>query len=321
MSWHALVAAREAVGATGALLTGRSIPDWTRLALLTVFVGGPTAALVADFNLGTPLGMELLAPDPTDPELLPVTAAALVAATVALSLYIVVGAVFEFVVLDALRGRPFAILVRFPNHLRPALDLVAFRLTVYGLVIAVLAVALAATVGADGRLATAGSLSLVTAALGGLALSRLTSRLVVPVMLVEGCSLREGWRRVRHRIERRPGEYAVYLAVDLAALALVLVFGAALGALAAVVVALPLGAFGLGLGSTLVASGLSGEVVTGVIGLLLLPPYLVGTLALVALVHVPATVYVRYLALLTLAKTDRRYGRGPDGRLHGIESG
>jgi hypothetical protein len=323
MSWHALVAAREAVGATWVLLAGRSIPDWTRLALLTVFIGGPTAILVADFNLGSPLGTDPLTFDSIDPELVPVVAISLLVGTVALSVFLLVGAVSEFVILDALRGRPCVILTRFPSHLRPALDLFAFRLALYGLVITNLVLALAAIVGiegVDGPLATASSLSLMMAALVGLALSRLTSRLVVPVMLVEGCSLREGWGRVRHRIERRPGQYAVYLAVDLAALAGVLVFGAALGALAAIVVVLPIGAFGLGLGSALVAIGLSGEVVTAVVGLLLVPPYLAGTLVLVALVHVPATVYVRYLALLTLAKTDRRYARGADGRLCGTNS-
>ncbi|WP_331232922.1 DUF7544 domain-containing protein [Natronorarus salvus] len=315
MSWHALVAAREAVGATRALLAGRSIPDWARLSVLAVFVGGPTTTLVADFNRG-PLVTNPLAVDPTDPGLLSIAVVGLALGTLVLFAFLLAGAVFEFVLLDTLRGRPVRLLGPLPGHLRPGLDLFVFRLVLYGLVIVALVGALAAFVGVepvDGRHATVGSLSFVAVALVCLTVSRLTSRLVAPIMLVEGCSLREGWRHLLRRVDARPDRYAVYLVVDLSALAVVFVFGAVLGALVALAVALPIGTFGLGVGSLLVAGGLSEGIVSGVTGALLVPPYLLATLALVGLVHVPATVYVRYLALLTLAGTDRRYARGTAG--------
>ena len=319
MSWYALVAAREAVGATRALLVGRSIPDWARLAVLTVFVGGPTTTLVADFNRSDPLAAELAAVDLADPGVVPAALLALLVGTLALSVFLLAGAVFEFVVLETLRGRPIGVLTPVAGNVRPGLDLFAFRLGVYGVVVAtlVLALAILGVERTDGRPVALASFSVATVGVFGLVLSRTTSRLVAPIMLVEGCSLREGWRRLLARVETHPGEYAVYLAVDLATFTLVIVFGTALGGLAALAVALPLGAFGLGVGSVLVASGLSTAVVTTVTGLLLVPPYLVGALALVALVHVPATVYVRYLALLTLSKTDRRYAHGGDGPLDG----
>ncbi|WP_122088409.1 DUF7544 domain-containing protein [Halalkalicoccus subterraneus] len=290
MAWYALRAAGESVRATRVLLASASLAAWGRLAVLVPFVGTLVTPFLTDFNRG-PSPVALVA-SATAPGLL---TAALVAA-----LALFVGAVFEFVFLDALRGRQIRLRSESRRHLRSGLELFALRVA---LAVPV-GLALVAPIVIEGWLALLLPLAVVISAL---ALDRLTVAFVVPIALVEACSLREAWRAFARTLRAAWHEYAAYLLVAATLWVAIALVGGLLGGLVAVALLVPFGILGVTIDAALSAQGLSGALVGRTVLTTLSIPYVLALLAAVSLVHVPLVTYLRYVALFVLGDVDERH--------------
>lgn len=308
MTWHALRAAGESVTATRRLLAGAPVSAWLRLSVLALFVGTLVTPFLVDFNRGS----TLLASVPDSPwPFVAVTLAGLAA--------LCVGTVFEFVFLDALRGQRVRLVADSDRRFRAGLEVFALRAALAG----VLGCAVGAFVLADAPLAIVplAALAVVLAVV-----DRLTVAFVVPIMLVGGRSLPDGWRAFSPTLRREWREYALYLLVAAVLWSAVAVVGGLAGALLAGVLLVPFAVLGLAVGSALLAQGLSeaavGQAVMGTLAV----PYLFAFVTLVLLVHLPLVAYLRYIALFVLGDTAERYdpiprlraairrGRSGDGR-------
>ncbi|MFC6906517.1 DUF7544 domain-containing protein [Halalkalicoccus tibetensis] len=289
MAWHALRAAGESVTATRRLLANATMAAWLRLSVLALFVGTLVTPFLVDFNRGATLLGSL--PDPT---------LLLVAGLFVGLAALCVGTVFEFVFLEALRGERVRLVTDSGRRFRAGMEVFAFR-TALALVLglAVGAFVLFDLPPAIGPLA---SLVVVLAVL-----DRLTVAFVVPIMLVDGRSLPDGWRAFSPTLRREWREYALYLLVATLLWSAVAVVGGFAGALLAGLLLVPFVVLGGAVGGTLLAQGLSEATVgQAVIGTLAVP-YLLAFVTLVLLAHVPAVAYLRYIALFVLGDTAERY--------------
>lgn len=292
MAWHAVRAAGESVTATRTLLSGASLAAWLRLSVLVAFVGTLVTPFLVDFNRGASLLPS--APETAMPALI---AATLVVAAAVLC----VGSVFEFVFLDALRGERVRLLAGSTRRFRAGLQVFGFRVALAALAGGVLAsVVLLETPTA--LVVAAGVLAAVLAAV-----DHLTLAFVVPIMLVEECSLPEGWRAFSPTLRGEWREYALYLLIAAALWGAIALGGGLLGALVAFAVLVPFGVLGTAVGGVLVTQGLARTVVGHAVIGTLLGPYLLVVVSLVLLVHVPLITYLRYVALFVLGDTEERY--------------
>ncbi|UPV73689.1 hypothetical protein M0R89_14220 [Halorussus limi] len=340
MTWYAVEALDDALDATKSLLTPLDARQWLKLALVVFFLGsggggGPSAG--AGGSTGTPAdgpgttpghGVEFDVPAALG-DVLPILLGAIAVALVVGLLYVLVGAVMEFVFVESLRRQRVRIRSYADQHLGRALRLFVFRVAL-GLLVAVPAVAL--VVGAVG-LATGGldvSLGLLVvlipllALLGFLvaAVDAFTVSFVVPVMILKNVGVLAGWRRFWPTLTREWKQYGVYalvrfvLALGVGLIASVVggVVGALLVAPVAVVGVVAVPALG-GVGAVL-----SNPVALAVAGLLALAYFALLTAAL-AVVFVPIQTYLRYHALLVLGDTDADFDLIPDLRRKIRETG
>ncbi|MCL7417853.1 MAG: hypothetical protein M8354_08450 [Halalkalicoccus sp.] len=292
MGWHALRAAGESVAATRDLLSSASLAAWARLSVLALFVGTLITPFLVDFNRGA----ALLASVP-DSATLPLIAAGVVVVGVALC----VGAVFEFVFLDALRGERVRLLAGSERRFHAGLQVFAFRATLTLALGGVLA-ALVLVGTPPALLVAALAVALVLAAL-----DRLTVAFVVPIMLLEGCSLPEGWRAFSPTLRAEWREYAIYLLIVTALWTAIAVGGGLLGALLAFALLVPFATLGTAVGGALLARGLSEGVVSQAVLGTLAGPFVLAFVSVVLLVHVPLVAYLRYVGLFVLGDTTERY--------------
>ncbi|ADJ15287.1 hypothetical protein C497_13156 [Halalkalicoccus jeotgali B3] len=292
MAWYALRAVGESVSAARRLLAGASLSAWLRFAVLASFVGTLITPFLTDFNRG---GSVLAALPET------ATAGLLAAAVVLGAAALCVGSVFEFVFLDALRGERIRLVADSARRFRAGLQVFALRVVLValagGLSVAVLSFEPPAAL----------AVCALVLALACLAIDHLTRAFVVPIMLLEGCSLAAGWRAFSPALGAEWREYALYLLIAAALWAAIALGGGLLGALVALVVLVPFGALGTAVGGALVAQGLSRSVVDQAIIGTLLGPYLLVVLLLILLVHVPFVTYLRYVGLFVLGDTEERY--------------
>lgn len=297
MAWYAVRAAGESVTATRTLLASASLAAWARLAVLVLFVGTLVTPFLTDFNQGP----SLLGPtaEPTIPVLF---AAGLVAL-----LALCVGAVFEFVFLDALRGERVSLVSGSERRFRPGMELFALRV--------VLALPVVLALGVLLLIETPLTLALLlgTAAVA-IVLDRLTVAFVVPIMLIEACSLREGWRAFARTARVGWREYAVYLLVAMALWSAIAVVGGLLGGLLAVAFLVPVGVLGALVETALLSQGLSEGIVGRTVFTTLAIPYALAVVSLVLLVHVPFVTYLRYIALFVLGDVEQRHDPIPRRR-------
>lgn len=319
MSWYAVAALDDALDATKSLLTPLDAGQWLALALVVFFFGG-TGTVGSSFGTGSPA--DGLAPSPgpgvsfevpasvgdARPLLLGAVAAGLVVGL----LYVLVGAVMEFVFVESLRRRHVRLRAYADQHLGRALGLFLFRVAL-GLLVAVPAVVLGASVATGGPEAEFGLLAALVPLLAALALAvaavdAFTANFVVPVMIQKDVGVLAGWRRFWPSLTRQWRQYGVYALVRagfaLAVGLVVSVVGGAVGALLVAplvlvaVVAVPV------LGG--VGALLTNPLALAVAGLLLLA-YLVVLTAVLAVALVPVRTYLRYHALLVLGDADREF--------------
>lgn len=293
---YALRAVGESATATRQLLAGASAMAWGKFAVLVAFVGGFTPPLVLDFNR-SPAALETVAGSVATPSVTVVITAALVG-VVALGLFLL-GTVFEFVFLEALRGEPIRLVAGGKRWWHAGLQVFAFRLVVLAPAFAGLLLGSPWPAPFLAPLALVGGLFLV--------LDRLMVAFVVPIMFVDGRSLVAGWRAFLRTLRADWREYATYLFVAGGLWFAVAVGGGLLVALLAVALAVPFVALGAAVGAPLVGQGVSMVVVSRVLSGVLAVPYLMAVLGAVLLVRVPLSTYLRYLALLVLGNTVDRY--------------
>lgn len=319
MAYAATQCIDDAIEATRAFLFPIDRGRWLRLAVVSFFLaagtgvgslptsGGQVSLGSADFEWpqGPPQEWSLSA----IPEAVwLIVAAALVALLVLGILFGVVGAVMEFVLVEALRTETVRIRGPFRRYLRAGLSLFAFQVVLF---VGLLAIPLGAlgffvvlpTVSGGPTAASIVGLALLVILLGLLLVlvaafvNGLTVEMVVPVMVVEECGVLGGWRRFWPTLRGNLAEFAVYVVLRWLITVAIGFVGSTVTGIVASVVGVPLLLIG---GSLFLGTGGALTPVTVVVYALLLVAFFVVITALVAVVQVPLQTYARYYELLVL---------------------
>lgn len=231
MSWYAIDAIDDAVDATRAFLTPFSLGRWGRLALITFFLG--TGGIGSQFsnvtNVGDGFGGVGDGPSgpPTDPGQLPVSPElgvilAVVGVILVLALaFSLVGAVMEFVFVDALATDEVHVRSSFGDRLGAGVRLFAFRI---GLTLLVLVPPLTVVVAAVSGVVSLGVpsgigvLGVIVAVVvfGLLAITvglvqSFTNQFVVPVMVATEETVLGGWRELYPVLRGQLKQTVVYV--------------------------------------------------------------------------------------------------------------
>jgi len=290
MAWYAVRALDDALSETRALLLPFDLDTWLRLAVVTLFAG-LSAPQTPTFSWEVPPQAAIETTTEFTPSELPAFVLGLVAVAFAVVfLFALVGAVMEFVLVDAVRSQSVRVLAPFGRRLGAGLRLFGFRVVaILALVAAVLGVVL--PVGAAVVLQASAALLalfvtvpllLVVGVLTAVVLE-FTTAFVVPLMTEHGVGVLAGWRRLWPVVRADWEQFAVYALVKL-----VLLVGAGfLLGLAGAIVAVPAGLLVL-------SESLTGLAVVAVAAALL-----VGV-AVVAALSVPLVTFFRYHSLCTL---------------------
>lgn len=322
MPLYALEDVDDAVAATKAFLLPVDRTRWAKLALVAFFAAGPgvNANLFqfnapADAGVGVPPGGL-----PSLPEFGPrvwLLVALVVAATLLLgALFLLVGSIMEFVLVESLRHEEVAIRRYWGERWRQGVRLFGFRL-VLGLLTFGGAAVLAALfvvpllfdvgpgIGVPGIGLSVVAFVLLLPVVAVLALlvgllNGFTTVFVVPVMIVEDCGVLAGWRRLWPTITGDPGQFLAYAVVGFVLSIAGGILAAIAVGVAAVLLLIPfgvLGAIGFGLFTVVPPLGVG---VLAVVGLL----FGLSVLVAVALAQVPVVTYLRYYAMLVLGDVD-----------------
>ena len=340
MVLYALEDVDDAFDVTRSFLADLDRTSWVKLAVVVFFIGSagggfPTGNVPVggDGGMGpggVPAG-EFPAFDPGPDVWLLVGAVVLALALLGLALFLV-SSVMEFVFVESLRTQTVSIREYWGRYWRQGVRLFAFRLAVGVFGVAaflllgaafVLPFVFDAAVGASLLLLLALlPVFFVLAVLLGL-INGFTTAFVVPIMLVEGCGVLEGWQRLWPTVR---AEWTQYLAYAVAAFVLSLaggIFVFVVGAVLVLVLLVPFGvlfAVGAGLLSVAQPVGVGWLVVTGVL-------FALAALFALALAQVPVQTYLRYYALLVLGDVEssfdlipgqRAVAREPDESAEGV---
>ncbi|WP_440989584.1 DUF7544 domain-containing protein [Haloarchaeobius baliensis] len=325
MSLHAVDELDDAIDVTKGLLFPVDVRLWLKLALVTLFVGGGAGFPSYAFNFagsgggggggGGEPGLGL-----TDGELLLVVGGLVAAVVVFFLLFGALGAIMEFVFVEALVDGEVRIRRGLGEFWRRGLRLLGFRLAVtlpillvvIGIIAAFLFPVFLGTGPEVGILVLLAAIPLVfvLAFVVGI-VNGFTSVFVVPVMLADDCGVLDGWRTLWPSLTDETVEYIGFAVINYV---IRLVTGTAatmiLG-VTALVLLLPFGGVGLLLLAGLPASpGLLGLALLAVLGIV----YLVVLFAIWAVVLVPVESYHRYHALLVLGDILPRYDLVADRR-------
>ncbi|WP_121823664.1 DUF7544 domain-containing protein [Halostella salina] len=330
MPLHAIEAVDDAVEATRAFLWPIAPRKWAKLALVVLFAAGPGTNLsTVQFNAPTGGGTvpddAVTGPDGAiDPlavdESVWLVVGGVVAAALLLGLlFLFVGSVMEFVLVESLRRESVSVRAYWGRRWRQGVRLFAFRLLLAlfvlgGAAVAVAAVAFPAVLGGVPELSLVAVLLLVPVAVLLAVLLGLvhgfTTAFVVPVMVLEDCGVLAAWRRLWAAIAANPVQFLAYAVVGfLLSAAGGVVVGVAVGVAAAALL-IPFGVLGLFAFLLLMAAGPVGIAAFVVLGLL----FVVAVLAAVALAQVPVITYLRYYALLVLGDIDDELDLIPERR-------
>lgn len=311
MGYHAVSCLDDAIEATRGFLLPFDRGVWLRLAVVVFFLsGGNGLGSVPSASTSVPAGDPTRAPttDLSPPglldELLPLLVGIAVVFAVLGLAFTLVGAVMEFVLVEALRRESVAVRAFFRRHFRKGLSLLAFQ--------AVLGLVVLATLGVLGYLVVAAfsggavvialavlAFALVAVTVGLLAaLANLfTVDFAVPTMIHEDRGLVAAWKRLWPVLRANPGQTAVYALVRLGIVIAVGIAGGTVTSIVGAVVAVP---FAVVAALALFVIGFSlspgAIVVFGVLGV----AYVLALLAAAAVVYVPLKTFVRYYELLVL---------------------
>ncbi|THE66069.1 hypothetical protein D8Y22_03860 [Salinadaptatus halalkaliphilus] len=224
-----------------------------------------------------------------------------------------IGGIMEFVFIESLRSNEVHVRRYFTANIGRGIRLFVFRLLVFVLAAAIVAVPLVYVfLTASSFEAMAGSILLLMLVGVGVALvqatvMRFTSEFVAPIMLLEGRGVLSGWKRLWPTLTANWSEYVVYLllvwilqfVINIAA-GIIMLFGVILVAIPFVIV-----------GAILVAT--LGEI--GIwLAILVAAVAVLAILLVVALVEMPIRTYFQYYALLLLGDTNDELDLIPDQR-------
>lgn len=349
MSWYAVGSLDDAVGATRSFLLPFDLGRWLRLAVVVFFLGGaggggggvsnaanvggggtvPGGGFGPGFGpggFGPGGGPDGFGPgfDPGNPlAALPVEALlsnlslvfAVVGVLVLLGLlFSLVGAVMEFVFVDALRTDRVRVRGPFRRRFGKGLRLFGFRVALGALVLApIVAAGALALLGAGESAPGVGLLALLALASGVVAVPvvpvlALTTAFVVPVMLVDDVGVLAGWRRFWPTLRAEWVQFLVFFVVRVllgigAGIAVTFVLGLFV-VLALAFVLLLSGIVVLAFGSPSAAlASLAGVVAFAVVGLFAL----LLLVAVVLPVRIVVSTYFRTYELLVLGAAADAY--------------
>lgn len=324
MALYALEDLDDALDATRAFLIPIDRTIWAKLAVVVFFIGPGASLNGFQYSFGgdgtaTPPGEAVV------PEFGPriwLLIAAVVGAIVLVALaFALVGAIMEFVFLDSLRNEAVAIQRYWSRRWRQGLRLFGFRLLI-GLFVLGSVLLLAGPfllplvgIGPGGGLSVVFlvvllPLVLVLAVVAAL-VDGFTTAFVVPIMMLEGCGVIEGWRRLWPTIAAQWEQYLAYAVTGFFLSALGGILVGLVTAVLAVALLVPFGVlFALGVGALVFVAEPVG------IALLVLVVMLFGLvlLAVAALVQVPVQTYLRYYALLVLGDVRSEFDLIPGQR-------
>lgn len=280
---------------------------WLRLALIALFIGGVSLPGTSDYNFGEgdlPPGIE-----GSLPGILPLVGVIILAALALVLIWMIVGAVMQFVFVDMLRTGDVHIRPFFGERLGKGLRLFLFEagfaiLLVLG--VAALAVLLFVFSGM-GRVPGAPLLLLVfipailvLSLIFGI-IFLLTTDFVVPIMIREDCGVIEGWRRLIGVISTNVWQTLLYIILRLVLAFIAGIVQIVLIVLAMMVIAIPF----ILIGFVFLAAPMANILLL----LALLIPYLVIAIPVTLLIMVPFVTFFRYYGLLVLE------GLAPEYRL------
>lgn len=330
MSWYAIDNLNDALDATTGFLTPIDWRTWVKLAVVVFFAGGPGGGFnIGQANLPTGGGPELRGPAPDLPpvgDLAALVEPWMVGIAVLGGLLIlllnIVGAVMEFVLLDALREEHVSIRRSWRTYWRSGLRLFGFRLALFAIIIGLVGIAVASVVVPILGIGSVvdplvGFVVLVPVAILGILVLTLvlgfTTQFVVPIMMLEDRGVLDAWRRFWPTLRREWKQYTVYVL-----LSIVLGFAGGIltvivGFVAVIGLLIPFGILGALAYALFTVSQLAGIALGAIVVVL----FVIALVLALTLVRVPVVAYLRYYALLVLGDTNEALDLIPDirGRL------
>ena len=324
MALYAIDDLDDAYGVTRRFLGDIGRRTWLKLAFVVFFIGGAgggfpgfTSSFGGDAGPGP--GGEFPAFDP-GPDFWLIVAAVVAALVIVALLFALVGAIMEFVFVESLRREVVSVREYWDRHRRKGVYLFGFRLVLalipIGLVLFTVGLFVlplvfeTAVIGAPLFLLVVLIPAIIAVSILFGVIDGFTTAFVVPIMILENCGVRDGWRRLWPTIK---AQWKQYLAYVVASWILTVVAGmvafiaiAILGALLLVPFGV-LGAIGFVLFTVAAPVGIALLVLTGVL-------FAVAMLVVVALVQVPIQTYLRYYALLVLGDVEDAFDIIPDQR-------
>lgn len=307
VSFHALDAVDDAVTPTSALVVRLGVGDWLKLGVVTAFVGGVGSAsfsanLPREALAALPEGATSL-PGPNGPLL---AVAAVVLGMAAVAGWLLARSLLVFVFYETLRRESVTVRASLARWWRHAVGLWGFRVAVaWGILGGAAAVVLAGPPGPVVGSVQGDHLAAALALAAYAVVAGLTTRFVVPVMVMREAGVLPAWGRFLRVVAASPGQYVGYLAVGLVVRFVADVLALSAAVLVAVLLAIPVAVFvvpalvvfgqapWLALSPPLVL--LTGGLTAGYVLLALLG---------VVLARLPFVVYVREHALAVLALTE-----------------
>ncbi|MGQ4556090.1 DUF7544 domain-containing protein [Halobellus sp. GM3] len=324
MSLYAVDAIDDAIDATRAFLWPFDLRRWAKLALVMLFVGAGGGFSPFQFSGGAPSGTGSDVPTPPggpgapSPEMvLPggaeLAVIGLIFGVIAVIVFgfMFVGSVMEFVFVESLRRESVALRRYWSERWRQGGRLFVFRVIlglltlalVSGIALAVLAPIVFGDGGFSvGLLFLAVPVVILVVAVSGL-VDGFTTMFVVPVMIAEDRTLLSAWRRFWSVMTGQWKQYAVYAVLGLVLQIAAGILASIATALAAIVVAIPLGVVGVvGIGLLSVAEIAGWAVIAVAILLFVIAMFVAGLF-----ISVPVQTYLRYYALFVLGDTEAAF--------------
>ena len=328
MGYAATAYVDDAIEATRGFLFPVDRGRWLRLAIVAFFVAAgagagslPSTGVQytfgsADFDVEWPGGPPSEWSLSAIPEAVWLLLGALVLAILALALLFgVVGAVMEFVLVEAIRTETVRIRGPFRRYLRAGLSLFVFQAALF---VGLLAIPLGAvalfvvlpTVAGGATAAALVGLGLLVAMFALLLLlvvalvNGLTVEMVVPVMVAEECGIVAGWKRFWPILRGNLAEFAVYVVLRWVITVAIGFVGSTVAGILAAIVGVPLLLLG---GSLFLGTGGALTPLTVVTYAVLLVAFVLVVTALGAIVQAPLQAYARYYELLVLGDIAPEY--------------
>ncbi|MUW14298.1 hypothetical protein GJ633_06200 [Halorubrum sp. CBA1125] len=314
MALHAVENIEKAFGVTREFLTPIDVRRWLKLAVVVFFVGSGVSFPTAQFNTSAPSGD---VPESGLPFSVPVDVVTLVvglavAGLLVGALFVLIGAIMEFVLIESLRTGEVSIRGYWSRRWRQGLRLFGFRIAIglpmFALFVGWLALLVVPILtGRDPTIpVTAFLVGIPVVFLVGVLyalVSGLTTVFVVPLMIQADSGVLAAWRRLWESIKAAWKQYLAYVVIAfLLTLAAGIVASIVVG-LIAIALLLPVLVVAGITHVTVSLSSTAGIVVLAGLALL----FGLSMVVVWALAQVPIVTYLRYYALLVLGDIDESF--------------